>query len=739
MRSLAEERDYRLLATIVLALSILIQFAAAILALRLIRPTGWLIAWAMIAGALVLMGARRAITFYRLVLGDMAISPDLTAELVALAISVLMLAGVARIGPLLAARQRSEEAVRRNEDNYRGMIENMTDTFYRTDADGLITMGSQSAEALLGRKVKDLIGTPLADLYANEGDRELFLATLKENGGSVRNYNTLLRHANGSLVWAATSAHYVYDNDGQVVGLEGTARDITEQRRADELITRLGRIVEDSANEIYVFDSETLRFMSVNRGARENLGYTMEELSGLTPIDIKPEITKEQFKKLTKPLRDGVRKSIEFETVHCRKDGTTYNVEVSLQLAWAETPPVFFAVIDDVTDRRHTEEQLRQAQKMEAVGQLTGGIAHDFNNLLAVISGNLELAEEDAEPDSDQADLIHRALGAAGRGSDLVSRLLAFSRGQTLRPKVINANEQVMGMTDLLSRTLGSPIEIVTKLAPKLWPVSVDPNQLESVILNLAVNARHAMPDGGILTLTTANRRLGAKSTLAELPAGQYVEISVADTGTGMTKETIERAFDPFYTTKPVGEGTGLGLSMVYGFVRQSGGDVAIRSKPGNGTSISIHLPRAMPSATVEAEMPGKENYPRGEGETILIVEDDPDLRVMTGAMLHGLGYKVIEAETGMLALKALRKSTKVRLMLTDVVLAGGMRGDELAVEVKRLRPEIGIVYTSGYADSALPEDVLSGDGTPLLRKPYRRAELAWVVRKTLADAEAGS
>ena len=222
-------------------------------------------------------------------------------------------------------------------------------------------------------------------------------------------------------------------------------------------------------------------------------------------------------------------------------------------------------------------------------------------------------------------------------------------------------------MSDLLSRTLGSPIEMQTRLASKPWPVSVDPNQLESAILNLAVNARHAMPDGGKLTITTANKRLGARSALAELPAGRYVQISVADTGTGMTKETIERAFDPFYTTKPVGEGTGLGLSMVYGFVRQSGGDVTIRSKRGSGTTITIYLPRATPGSGGEVASPESGKLPRGEGESILLVEDDPDLRMMTGATLRGLGYEVIEADTGPAALETLEKNSKVRLMLTEL------------------------------------------------------------------------
>ncbi len=728
-----------MLATIVLALSILIQFAAAVLALRLIKLTGWMIAWTMIAAALVLMGARRGITFHRVISGEIAIPPDLAAELVALTISALMLAAMARIGPVFAARQRGAEAARRTEANYQSMIENMTDTFYRVDANGLITMGSQSAEQLLGRKIKDLIGTPLADLYAEEGGREEFLTALQESGGRIKGYHTLLRHADGTPIWIATSAHYVYDDDGQVAGLEGTARDITEQKRIDDLNTRLGRIIEDATNEIYVFESESMRFLSVNRGARDNLGYTMDELAELTPIDIKPKFTEKSFGKLIEPLRDGSRNDVHFETVHRRKDGSTYNVDVNLQLARTETPPVFFAVMDDVTNRRRTEEQLRQALKMEAVGQLTGGIAHDFNNLLAVISGNLELAEEDADPDSAQADLIRRALGAAGRGTDLISRLLAFSRGQTLRPRLVNVNDRVAGMTDLLSRTLGSPIEIKTKLVSKPWPVSADPNQLESAILNLAVNARHAMPEGGTLTLATANKRLGAKSTLAELPAGQYVQISVADSGSGMTKQTIERAFDPFYTTKPVGEGTGLGLSMVYGFVRQSGGDVTIRSKPGGGATITIYLPRATPGAGGEAKKPGPKELPRGKGETILVVEDDPDLRMMTGAMLDGLGYKVIETETGPAALKAIRKTPKVGLMLIDIVLAGGIRGDDLAAEVRRDFPAMRIVYTSGYADSALPDKILSDQDAPLLRKPYRRAELAAAVRKAFDETGAAS
>ena len=383
------------------------------------------------------------------------------------------------------------------------------------------------------------------------------------------------------------------------------------------------------------------------------------------------------------------------------------------------------------------EAQLRQVQKMEAVGQLTGGIAHDFNNLLTVIGGNLDLAARRLGPSADPN--VLRALGSAMTGAEraatLTQRLLAFSRRQPLAPKAIDANALLASMSDLLHRTLGETIEVETRLAAGLARIEVDPHQLESAILNLAVNARDAMPHGGRLVIETSAERLAEEKGLdGELvPAGPYVAITVSDTGIGMSPDTLRRAVEPFFTTKEVGKGTGLGLSMVYGFVRQSGGHLKIESAEGQGTRICIYLPR-LAAEPVEEEQADAAAAPRGGGdETILVCEDDEDVRAYTVELLAELGYSVLEAEDGAATLRLLKEpERRVDMLFTDVVLPGSMSGAELAAQARTLRPGLKILYTTGYARDAIVHEGRLDPGIDLVAKPFDFAELATRVREML-------
>jgi PAS domain S-box-containing protein len=391
-------------------------------------------------------------------------------------------------------------------------------------------------------------------------------------------------------------------------------------------------------------------------------------------------------------------------------------------------------VAAEVARRGQAEEALRQAQKMETLGQLTGGVAHDFNNLLQIVSGNLEILQRNLPPDEPR---LRRAAENAARGAEraavLTQRLLAFSRRQPLAPKPVDANRLVTGMLDLLHRSLGETIAVETRLAPSLWPVEADPNQLENAILNLAVNARDAMDGGGKLIVATGNAQVAEEGGSGGAVPGDYVTICVADSGCGMDRETVERAFEPFFTTKEVGKGTGLGLSMVYGFVKQSGGDLAIESEPGRGTSVTLYLPRREGEgapAEVEADEPAPE---RARDETILVCEDDEDVRSYTVEVLRELGYRVIEAQDGPTARRLLeRKEERIDLLFTDVVLPGGMTGAELAREAAALRPRLKVLFTTGYARDAIVHKGRLDEGVELITKPFAYGDLAARVRDML-------
>jgi PAS domain S-box-containing protein len=393
-------------------------------------------------------------------------------------------------------------------------------------------------------------------------------------------------------------------------------------------------------------------------------------------------------------------------------------------------------IADAIAERERVEEALRQAQKMEAVGQLTGGIAHDFNNLLTVVSGNIDMARRSLGEDGDPRAL--RAIGNAMKGADraasLTQRLLAFSRRQPLQPKQVDVNRIIAGMSELLDRALGETVELEVVAAAGLWRVEVDPNQLESAILNLAVNARDAMPHGGKLTVETSNCRIDESYAAghADVAPGQYVLTAVTDTGTGMTPEVVAKAWDPFFSTKEVGKGTGLGLSQVYGYVKQSGGHVKIYSEIGHGTTVKIYLPRLM--ADVHAEEETREDIPEavpGE-ENILVVEDDDDVRIYTVESLRELGYRVIEAHDGASALRLLeRQETPLSLLLTDVVMPG-MSGRELADEARALQPDLKVLFTTGYARNAIVHGGRLDPGVELLPKPFTFEALAAKVRDVL-------
>ncbi|CUS46556.1 MAG: ATP-binding protein [Pseudomonadota bacterium] len=391
----------------------------------------------------------------------------------------------------------------------------------------------------------------------------------------------------------------------------------------------------------------------------------------------------------------------------------------------------------EVTERAQVEAQLRQMQKMESIGQLTGGIAHDFNNMLAIVIGSLDMAKRRLVGSEHPKILqcIDNASQGAQRAATLTARLLAFSRQQPLAPQAVQANQLVSGMSELLRRTIGEHIRVETILAGGLWHAFADPSQLESAILNLAVNARDAMPDGGKLTIETANTELDDRyaRSHAEVEPGQYVMICVSDSGTGMPPEVIERAFDPFYTTKGVGKGTGLGLSQVFGYVKQSGGHVKIYSEIDRGTTVKIYLPRHLGAAGSSPEPDkAREELPTGAAEEIiLVVEDEDQVRHMTVDALRELGYTIVQASDANQALEQLAVQPQLDLVFTDIVMPG-MSGRELADKVRAQRPEIAVLFTTGYTRNAVVHNGMLDAGVAFLPKPFTIAQLAWKVREVL-------
>ncbi len=389
-----------------------------------------------------------------------------------------------------------------------------------------------------------------------------------------------------------------------------------------------------------------------------------------------------------------------------------------------------------VTECQHANDALRQSQKMEAVGQLTGGIAHDFNNLLQIVVGNLEMVTRRLGAGEDRIRRgIDNAMAGAQRAATLTQRLLAFSRRQPLAPKPLDPNSLVDGMLDLMRRTLGESVTIHTKLAHDLWIVEADANQLENALLNLAVNARDAMASGGALTITTANGVVGESDADEETVPGQYVSLAVCDTGTGMSDDTMARVFEPFFTTKAVGKGTGLGLSMVYGFVKQSGGHLRIESSLGRGTTVTLYLPRLRGQLVQEGGVSKPAPEKARAGETILVVEDDPDVRAYSCELLRELGYQVLEAGDGLSAVGLLDSASRIDLLFTDVVLAGTMNGRDVSDHARTKRPSLPVLFTSGYARDAITPNQRLETGVDLLAKPFSYADIATKVRECLGGA----
>lgn len=513
-----------------------------------------------------------------------------------------------------------------------------------------------------------------------------------------------------------------------------------ERTGANAKLQQLSRAVEQSANLVLVSNVDGI-VEYVNPKYLEVMGYDADDVIGRDFSFWMKEMEsddKEGGRKILTTIRDGHDWRGELEKR--RKDGKTIYVAATVSPIKDDAGRIthFISIQEDMTHRREVEEQLRLAQRMEAIGQLTGGMAHDFNNLLSVIIGNLDLLQEEVGNQPKAQRLIDAALRASLRGGDLTKHLLAFARRQSLKASTFVINDLVTGMADMLKRTLGEQIDIRMALDPNVWPVLADPTQVESACLNLAINARDAMPHGGQLTIETKNIYLDDvyAGVNAGVTPGEYVMLAVSDTGTGISSEVLERVFEPFFTTKEMGKGTGLGLSMVYGFARQSGGHVKIYSEIGHGTVVRLYLPRSddVKSVSDQKDVENVENAT--VTGTILVVEDNADVRAVVVAQLRGLGYSVIEAEDAASAINFMKAGQPVDLLFTDVVMPGGVTGLDLGRQAQEIYPGLPVLYTSGFAEASLRNNAqFSAVHDNLLTKPYRLNELARKVKEILLVA----
>lgn len=647
------------------------------------------------------------------------------------------LIGTSSIGRDITEQKRASAEIRRTTDLLKAVMDGTPDAVFVKDLKGRYLLFNQAASRYVGKPVEEVLGRDDTEVFGAEDarlvmqrDREVI-----EEGHSITK-EEILTSAGATRTFLATKAPY-FDGNGNIVGVIGISRDITKMKEADEALRIRDRAIQAVTQGIIITDpmQEDNPIIFASPGFERMTGYSPDEVLGRNCRFLQGEGTDPAaIEKLRQSIQS--RRPTTVELLNYRKDGTPFWNELSLSPVFSPDGRLthFVGVQTDVTDRRNLEEEFRQSQRMEAIGHLAGGVAHDFNNLLAIIIGYSSMLADLMPEDSPGAEFVEEIIKAGDRSMSLTRQLLAFSRKQVISPKVLDLNEVVRNTEKMLRRLIGEDVVLETRLQEDLMSVKADPGQIEQILMNLSVNARDAMPQGGILTIETENQILEGSdsSPHSEIQPGAYVALRVADTGVGMTEEVRRRLFEPFFTTKGAGKGTGLGLSVVHGIVKQHQGHIDVRSEAHKGTSFQILIPASQEGPARGQSGKPMEMLPRGS-ETLLLVEDESTLRAMTKRVLSGCGYTVFEAGNGEEAVElSHRIKGEIDLLLTDVVMPG-MGGRLLAERLREEYPSLKVLYLSGYTDDAVVRHGVLQEQVNFLQKPFTPSTLAKKVREVLS------
>lgn len=640
----------------------------------------------------------------------------------------------------ISHRKETEAALLENQQRHGALLDAINGFMWEGEAFPFrLTHITNQVEKILGYSVEHCLNEEgFWKKVLHPEDSEWVIGFRREKIKSISSYELKYRMiaADGSIVWLRDTANVVL-KDGNVVKLYGLMVNVTEHiQRESELVASkqlYHDLIENANDIIYTHDMEG-RITSINSAGIRVMGLTREEILGINVYEaLTPESIKKAQEMLNRKL-DGEDKTV-YEVEINIKNNQRATLEISTKIIYENNKPVGVqGIARDVTERKHLQIQLHQAQKMETVGQLAGGIAHDFNNLLTVIFGKTDLALMQLKDSSGQLrNDIEEIRTAAEKAADMTQQILAFSRKQSMQPRILNLNETISGMSKILKRLIDEDVEMETKLHTDLGCVQADPSQIEQVIMNLAINARDSMPKGGKLTIETNNIVLDEAFVRQNLNAreGKYVMLTVSDNGSGMSDEVLKHVFEPFFTTKETGKGTGLGLATVYGIVKQSGGFIGVYSEEGLGTTFKVYLPQAKETTGTTLPEQTSQDLFRGD-ETILLVEDDDSIRAMVREMLEIIGYHVVEASNGLKALEIVQSTSEpIDLLITDVVMPG-ISGHQLAEELTAQKEEMEVLYMTGYSEEAIVRHGLLKQGLNFIQKPFTFESLAFKVRDLL-------